>query len=280
MAQRIVRAKRKLRDNHAPYRIPSAAELPDRLGVVLAAISLIFTEGHTATSGDALGAHRPVRRGDPPRARARRADARRARGRRAARAHAAHRRPPAGPHRRPTDRWCAWPTRTGPGGTVRSSPRDTTWSGRACAATSPGPFQIQAAIAAVHDDAPTADATDWGQIVALYDQLDALRPNAVVELNRAIAIGERDGADAGLAALDALDPEPFGVVPAVPRSPRRPAVPSRTHRRRDRRLRPGDRAHDQPRRGTVPRRAAGSPPVVTSTMQVLGNCSACRDGAA
>ncbi len=94
-----------------------------------------------------------------------------------------------------------------PAGTVRSSPRDTTWSGRACAATSPGPFQIQAAIAAVHDDAATADATDWGQIVALYDQLYALRPNAVVALNRAIAIGERDGAAAGLAALDALDPE-------------------------------------------------------------------------
>jgi RNA polymerase sigma-70 factor (ECF subfamily) len=68
----------------------------------------------------------------------------------------------------------------------------------------PGPFQIQAAIAAVHADAPEAAATDWSQIVALYDQLFALRPNAVVALNRAVAVGELHGPDAGLAALGAL----------------------------------------------------------------------------
>src|SRR5205807_8990402 len=68
----------------------------------------------------------------------------------------------------------------------------------------PGPFQLQAAIAAVHADAPTADATDWSQIVALYDQLYAFRPSPVVALNRAVAIGERDGATAGIAALAAL----------------------------------------------------------------------------
>jgi RNA polymerase sigma-70 factor (ECF subfamily) len=73
----------------------------------------------------------------------------------------------------------------------------------------PGPFQIQAAIAAVHADAQTADATDWSQIVALYDQLHALRPSLVVALNRAVAIGERDGAAAGLAALAALDASPL-----------------------------------------------------------------------
>ncbi len=70
----------------------------------------------------------------------------------------------------------------------------------------PGPFQIQAAIAAVHADAPTAEATDWHQIVALYDQLLVHRPDAVVALNRAIAVGERDGADAGLTALAEIDP--------------------------------------------------------------------------
>src|SRR5262249_33918380 len=69
----------------------------------------------------------------------------------------------------------------------------------------PGPFQIQAAIAAVHADAATADATDWSQIVALYDQLFALRPNAVVALNRAVAVAQLHGPDAGLAALDELD---------------------------------------------------------------------------
>jgi RNA polymerase sigma-70 factor (ECF subfamily) len=69
----------------------------------------------------------------------------------------------------------------------------------------PGPFQIQAAIAAVHADAPTAAATDWSQIVALYDQLHARRPNAVVALNRAMAVAERDGPAAGLARLDELD---------------------------------------------------------------------------
>jgi RNA polymerase sigma-70 factor, ECF subfamily len=69
----------------------------------------------------------------------------------------------------------------------------------------PGPFQIQAAIAAVHADAATVESTDWSQIVALYDQLHAQRPNAVVALNRAIALAELHGVDAGLAALDDLD---------------------------------------------------------------------------
>jgi RNA polymerase sigma-70 factor (ECF subfamily) len=69
----------------------------------------------------------------------------------------------------------------------------------------PGPFQIQAAIAAVHADAATAEATDWSQIVALYDQLYAMRPNAVIALNRAVAIGELRGAAAGLDAFDLLD---------------------------------------------------------------------------
>lgn len=66
----------------------------------------------------------------------------------------------------------------------------------------PGPFQIQAAIAAVHADAATADATDWSQIVALYDQLHTLRPNAVVAVNRAVAVAELHGPGAGLAAYD------------------------------------------------------------------------------
>jgi RNA polymerase sigma-70 factor (ECF subfamily) len=204
IAQRIVRAKRKLRDNHAAYRIPGAAELPDRLPVVLNAIALIFTEGHTATSGDDLVrvdlTTEAVRLGrvlvelmpDEPEAVGLLALMLLTEARRPARLSA-------------------------DGSMVRLADQDRSrWSRelideghalvRACLRRNqPGPFQIQAAIAAVHADAPTADATDWSQIVALYDQLHALRPNAVVAVNRAAAVAELDGPLAGLAALDAVD---------------------------------------------------------------------------
>jgi RNA polymerase sigma-70 factor, ECF subfamily len=206
VAQRIVRAKRKLRDNHASYRIPTASELPDRLHVVLTAIALIFTEGHTATSGDSLVRSdltaEAIRLGrvlvelmpDEPEAVGLLAlmlltDARR-------------------------------PARLAPDGSmVRLADQDRSrWDVeliaeghalvRACLRRNqPGPFQIQAAIAAVHADAPTSDATDWSQIVALYDQLHALRPNPVVAVNRAVALAEVEGPEAGLTALDAVDRE-------------------------------------------------------------------------
>ena len=206
IAQRIVRAKRKLRDNNAPYRIPRPAELPDRLGSVLAAIFLIFNEGHTATSGDALTrvdlSTEAIRLGqvlvdlmpDEPEAVGLLAlmmltDARR-------------------------------PARTAPDGTmVRLADQDRAlWDDdliatghelvRACLRRNqPGPYQIQAAIAAVHADASSHATTDWDQIVVLYDQLHLHRPNPVVALNRSIAIAEIHGPAAGLADLAAQDTE-------------------------------------------------------------------------
>lgn len=219
MAQRIVRAKRKLRDNRAPYRIPSHAELPDRLHAVLHTIALIFTEGHTATSGDQLVrvdlSSEAIRLGRtlvelmPDEAEAvgllalmLLTDARR-------------------------------PARVGPDATmVRLADQDRSlWDRgliheghdlvRACLRRNqPGPFQIQAAIAAVHADARVAADTDWSQIVALYDQLVAHRPDAVVELNRAAAVAELRGPRAGLDELARIDSvelddyQPFHAVRA------------------------------------------------------------------
>lgn len=204
VAQRIVRAKRKLRDNRAPYRIPTAAELPDRLPSVLATLSLVFTEGHRASQGEALlrvdlstEAIRLARvlvdlMPDEPEALGLLALMLLTDARRSARIDAR-------------------------GAIVRLSEQDRTrWDRGAIAEghhlvrtclrwNRPGAYQIQAAIAAVHTDAPTAAATDWTQIVALYDQLLTFRPTAVVGLNRAIAVGERDGAAAGLAALADVD---------------------------------------------------------------------------
>jgi len=206
MAQRIVRAKRKLRDNHAPYRIPRAAELPDRLHGVMVAVYLVFTEGHRATSGDELVradlSAEAIRLGrvlvelmpDEPEAVGLLAlmlltDARR-------------------PARLDAD-----------GSLVRLADQDRSrWDRtliseghelvRACLRRNqPGPFQIQAAIAAVHADAPNAASTDWSQIVALYDLLHAQRPNPVVAMNRAIAVGELRGAPDGVAELEAIDAE-------------------------------------------------------------------------
>ncbi|MEU9805702.1 RNA polymerase sigma factor [Mycobacterium sp. NPDC050853] len=203
MAARITRAKKKIASAGIPYRVPADHDLPDRLSSVLAALYLVYNEGYAASSGTSLTrtdlsgeAIRLVRvltdlMPDEPEAVGLLAlvlltEARR-------------------------------PARTDTGGAlVLLADQDRTqWNHemideghelvrRCLRRNAPGPYQIQAAINAVHDDAPSAARTDWGQVVALYDQLTVFTPTTVVALNRAVAIGERDGAQAGLDAIELL----------------------------------------------------------------------------
>lgn len=207
MAQRIVRAKRKIRDARIPFRVPGADELPQRLPSVLQAVYSIFTEGYAASSGphlqrldlaeEAIRLARILRRLLPAQ--------REVAGLLAllllvhARRHA----------------------RTGPDGAVvlldeqDRSRWDRPMIEEGCALAQaaltggpPGPYGLQAAIAALHDEAIDLAGTDWPQIVALYDVLARVAPSPVVALNRAVAVAMRDGPDAGLDLLDELAAEP------------------------------------------------------------------------
>ena len=203
VAQRIVRAKNKIRDARIPFRVPDDAALPDRLDGVLRAIYLVFTEGHLTTGGDdpirddlSSEAIRLARllselMPDEPEAAGLLALLLLTEARRPARLDAGGELVPLDQQDR-----TLWD-------------RELIAEGhelvRACLRRNhPGSYQLQAAIAAVHTSAARFEDTDWPQIVALHDQLAAVDRSPVVALHRAIAVGERDGASAGLAALDRL----------------------------------------------------------------------------
>ena len=202
VAQRIVRAKGKIRDARIPYQVPGLADLPDRLDSVLHVVYLVFNEGYFASSGESLTRHdlsgEAIRLGrllvdllPDPEAVGLLALMLLHESRRAA--------------------------RTAPDGQLVLLAdqdralwnRDQIAEGsalveRALARRRIGPYTVQAAIAAVHAGAPHAGATDWAQIVGLYDLLVRADPSPVVELNRAAAVAMRDGAQAGLALVDAI----------------------------------------------------------------------------
>jgi RNA polymerase sigma factor (sigma-70 family) len=218
MAARITRAKKKIALARIPYRVPSAEELPERVDAVLSVVHLLFTTGHTTPAGDELVRRDLVERsvqlcrllrrllpGDPNVAGLLAllllTDARR--------------------H-----------TRTAADGRLLLLEEQdrSRWDGEAIAegvalvrealrARPPGRYALQAAIAAVHAEARSWDDTDWREVVALYDVLTGVWPSPVVALNRAVAVGFARGADAGLAALDALAGEPqlagYGYLPAA-----------------------------------------------------------------
>lgn len=213
LAQRLSRAKAKIRDANIPYRVPDAAELPARLGAVLAVVYLIFNEGYSTSSGDELLrtelCDEAIRLGRllvtliPQESEVLGLlalmlliDARR-------------------------------DARTVGGHLVLLSEQDRAlWDDskidegrtllRTCLTRNrPGPYQLQAAINAVHTDAPSATRTDWHQILELYDQLMAIAPSAVVALNRAVAVAEVRGVERALQLVDAIDLPKYHLRHAV-----------------------------------------------------------------
>jgi RNA polymerase sigma-70 factor (ECF subfamily) len=202
LAQRIVRAKAKIRDAAIPYQVPALAQLPERLDAVLRVVYLVFNEGYAASTGESLTrtdlTAEAIRLGrmllellPEPEASGLLALMLLQDSRRAART-------------------------TAGGDIVLLDQQDRSLWNRAqigeglalvrqaLASRRIGPYTLQAAIAAVHAEAATPEATDWGRIVATYDLLMAAEPSAIVELNRAAAVAMRDGAAAGLALVEGI----------------------------------------------------------------------------
>jgi RNA polymerase sigma-70 factor (ECF subfamily) len=202
MAQRITRAKKKIAAANVPYRVPGAADLPERLDGVLVVLFLVFNEGYLATGdGDPVRADltreailltRILGRllPDEPEVTGLLALELLTEARREARVRNGQLVPLQEQDRAGWDR------------ALIAEGHDLV---RQCLATNrPGRYQILAAVNAVHTDAPTAADTDWSQIVALYDQLTRLDPSPIVALNRAVAVAELDGPDVGLAVVERL----------------------------------------------------------------------------
>jgi RNA polymerase sigma-70 factor, ECF subfamily len=202
MAQRITRAKKKIAAANVPYRVPEAADLPERLGGVLAVLFLVFNEGYLATgdgvpiraelTGEAIRLTRILHRLLPeePEVTGLLGLLVLTEARREARVRDGQLVP------LPEQDRAGWDRR------LVAEGHDLV---RACLATNrPGRYQLLAAINAVHTDAPTASDTDWSQVVALYDQLTRLDSSPIVALNRAVAVAELDGPDVALAIVDRL----------------------------------------------------------------------------